>query len=99
MPKLNDDINKAFEDLKPWFEKVGITAKIRNNAIMLKSRERKNWNKTVLLVVSKPEVFKLNTICVYLINRMTDMEFIVIEEESSVENAIKNFVYKRSNVI
>lgn len=43
MPKLNEDITAAVDNLRPWFEKVGVYAKIRNNALMLKSRERKNW--------------------------------------------------------
>ena len=82
--------------MKGWFEKLGISAKIRNNAIMLKGREKRRWNKTIVLIIAKPEVFKMNLVSVYLINRISDVEFVVIEEESNIEMTIKNYVYKRS---
>lgn len=41
----------------------------------------------------------MNLIAVYLLNRISDVEFVVIEEESSIESAIKSFVYNRNNVI
>ena len=66
---------------------------------MLKGREKKNWQKSVYLIVSKPEAFKLNLICAFALNQNPDVEFVVIEEESNIDNSIKNFIYKKHNMI
>ena len=59
---------------------MSIIAKIRGNTILMKGRERKSWPKAVTLIISKPEAFKLNLVCVYRLNKTSDTEFVVIEE-------------------
>lgn len=54
MMKLNDDIKEAYESLRHWFERMSIQSKIRNNALILKGRERRVWQKSIFLIVSKP---------------------------------------------
>lgn len=78
---------------------MGIIAKIKNNALMLRGTDKKNWQKSCFLIISKPEAFKLNLIIVYVLNKTSDVEFVVMEEESNIESAIKAFIYKKLNIM
>lgn len=42
---------------------------------------------------------KLNYIIVYILNKSSDVEFVVIEEESNIENAIKSYIYGKHNMM